>query len=282
MEVSHAIPQQVAPDGAGSARRRELAPGAFAAVKLRALHAIPDVGPVTVYVNGQQAVPSLGTLQETPYLEVPAGNYKVQVAPQGQPASAAVLSADVTLRDGKRYTAFASGQLARGTAALGLQEDRPRAEFGSSQIRVWHLSPDAPAVDVYVNGNKAVSNLAFRSATGYLTLPAGKYDVRINVANSSTVVLSQQITLARGEASTAVALGSAAQPAAGARFTVDALGSCPPRRLQHRRQDPHDHRRPRPRRHEVGRTRGAEGHGDRARGQERATHLAPLAERAAR
>jgi hypothetical protein len=105
------------------------APGAFAAVKLRALHAIPDVGPVTVYVNGQQAVPSLGTLQETPYLEVPAGNYKVQVAPQGQPASAAVLSADVTLRDGKRYTAFASGQLARGTAALGLQEDRLRAEF---------------------------------------------------------------------------------------------------------------------------------------------------------
>ena len=61
------------------------APGAFAAVKLRALHAIPDVGPVTVYVNGQPAVPSLGTLQETPYLEVPAGNYKVQVAPQGQP-----------------------------------------------------------------------------------------------------------------------------------------------------------------------------------------------------
>ena len=199
------------------------APGAFAAVKLRALHAIPDVGPVTVYVNGQPAVPSLGTLQETPYLEVPAGNYKVQVAPQGQPASAAVLSADVTLRDGKRYTAFASGQLAKGTAALGLQEDRLRAEFGSSQIRVWHLSPDAPAVDVYVNGSKAVSNVAFRSASGYLTLPAGKYDVRINVANSNTVVLSQEITLARGEAYTAVALGSAAQPAAGARFTVDAL-----------------------------------------------------------
>ena len=30
------------------------APGAFAAVQFRALHAIPDVGPVTVYVNGQQ------------------------------------------------------------------------------------------------------------------------------------------------------------------------------------------------------------------------------------
>ena len=40
-------------------------------------------------------------------------------------------------------------------------------------------------------GSKAVSNVAFRSASGYLTLPAGKYDVRINVANSNTVVLSQ-------------------------------------------------------------------------------------------
>jgi hypothetical protein len=116
------------------------APSAVAAVKLRALHAIPDVGPVTVYVNGQQAVPSLGTLQETPYLEVPAGNYKVQVAPQGRPASAAVLSADVTLRDGKRYTAFASGQLARGTAALGLQgtgcgpsSRPPRSASGTSR-----------------------------------------------------------------------------------------------------------------------------------------------------
>jgi len=199
------------------------APGALAAVKLRALHAIPDVGAVTVYVNGQPAIASLGTLQSTDYLELPAGSYKVQVAPQGQPASAAVLTADVTLQEGRRYTAFASGQLAQGTAALGLQNDTMRAQFASSQIRVWHLSPDAPAVDVFVNGNKAVSSLAFRTATDYLTLPPGSYDVRINVANTNTVVLSQQVTLARGEAYTAVALGSAAQPPAGAAFTVKAL-----------------------------------------------------------
>jgi hypothetical protein len=199
------------------------APGAFAAAKLRALHAIPDVGAVTVYVNGQPAIASLGTLQSTDYLEVPAGTYKVQVAPQGQPASAAVLSADVKLEDGKRYTAVASGQLAKKTAALGLQDDALRAPFASSQIRVWHLSPDAPAVDVYVNGMKAVSNLAFRTATGYLTLAPGSYDVRIAVANSNTTVLSQQVTLARGETYTAVALGSAAQPSAGASFTVKAL-----------------------------------------------------------
>ena len=191
------------------------APGAFAAVKLRALHAIPDVGPVTVYVNGQPAVPSLGTLQETPYLEVPAGNYKVQVAPQGQPASAAVLSADVTLRDGKRYTAFGSGQRQRAPRHSGSRRTgcarssaRRRSASGTSSRR------HPPSTSTSTAARRS-SNVAFHSASGYLTLPAGKYDVRINVANSNTVVLSQEITLARGEAYTAVALGSAAQPAAG-------------------------------------------------------------------
>ena len=142
------------------------APGAFAAVKLRALHAIPDVGPVTVYVNGQPAVPSLGTLQETPYLEVPAGNYKVQVAPQGQPASAAVLSADVTLRDGKRYTAFASGQLAKGTR--GTRAPGGPAARGVrlvARIRVWHLSPMHPP-------STSTSTAARRSRTSPSARPA--------------------------------------------------------------------------------------------------------------
>ena len=74
------------------------------------------------------------------------------------------------------------------------------------------LSPDAPAVDIYVNGKKAVSNVGFGTATGYLTVAPGSYDVRINVANTNTVVLTQQVTLARGEAYTALALGSAATP----------------------------------------------------------------------
>ena len=50
------------------------APGAFAAVKLRALHAIPDVGPVTVYVNGQPAVPSLGLTSLRTGRLAPVGN----------------------------------------------------------------------------------------------------------------------------------------------------------------------------------------------------------------
>ena len=71
-----------------------LAPGALAAAKLRVLHAAPDVPAVTVYVNGQAAVPSLGTLAATEYLDLPAGEYRIAVALQGQPESAAALRAN--------------------------------------------------------------------------------------------------------------------------------------------------------------------------------------------
>ena len=185
-----------------------LAPNAFAAAKVRVLHSAPDVPAVTVYVNGNAAVPSLAPLAATDYLELPAGTYKVQVALAGQPASAAVLSTDITVQDGKQYTGYATGLLSNGSVKLGVLEDATRAPFGSSSLRLWHNSPDAPAVDVLVNGTPAATNVAFGAISPYIPLPAGSYNVRINVAGTQTTVLETTITPAAGESYTAVALGS--------------------------------------------------------------------------
>jgi len=198
-----------------------LAPNALAAAKVRVLHSAPDVPAVTVYVNGAAAVPSLAPLQSTDYLDLPAGTYKVAVALAGQPESAAVLRTDLTVQDDKRYTAFATGLLANATVKLGAIEDVLRAPFSRSSIRVWHNSPDAPNVDVIVNGQTALSNVPFGTASQYLPLPAGTYDVRVNVAGTSTTVFSGSVTLARGESYTAVALGSVTGK--GAPFGVQVL-----------------------------------------------------------
>lgn len=197
------------------------APTAFAAAKLRVLHSAPDVPAVTVYVNGQAAVQSLAPLESTPYLELPAGTYQVAVALAGQPESAAVLRTSVTLEDGKRYTGYATGLLATGSVRLGATEDLRRAPFQRSALRVWHNSPDAPAVDVIVNGQTALAGVPYGAISQYLPLPAGSYDVRINVAGTTTTVFSGTVALARGEAYTAVALGSVA--GTGASFRVQVL-----------------------------------------------------------
>ena len=44
-------------------------------------------------------------------------------------------------------------------------------------IRVFHASPDAPAVDILVNGKVAFANVAYPSVTHFATLPDGIYEV---------------------------------------------------------------------------------------------------------
>lgn len=49
----------------------------------------------------------------------------------------------------------------------------------NSMIRVLHMSYDAPAVDVWVDGSKAISNLAYGESSGYATVPAGTRSITV-------------------------------------------------------------------------------------------------------
>src|SRR3712207_261971 len=62
----------------------------------------------------------------------------------------------------RRWTATALGAAAVGVVALGATGADAQ---GTARVRVVHMSPDAPAVDVLVDGQRAISNLAFKSAT---------------------------------------------------------------------------------------------------------------------
>ena len=54
----------------------------------------------------------------------------------------------------------------------------------TANVRVAHLSPDAPPVDVYVNGTKALSNVPFQDVSSYLPVPAGSTNFRVTPANA--------------------------------------------------------------------------------------------------
>jgi len=81
-----------------------------------------------------------------------------------------------------------------------------------AMVRVAHLSPDAPAVDVLVNGQKAITGLAFKQVTPYIPLPAAK--VRVQVVPSgqmSPVVIDAELDLKEGVYYTVAATGFLAQ-----------------------------------------------------------------------
>ena len=81
----------------------------------------------------------------------------------------------------------------------------------NARVRVIHASPDAPAVDVWVNGAPAFTNLAYKGITSYAMLRAGTYNVKVVPAGmTSPVVIEADLTLKRNTDYTIMAIGKLA------------------------------------------------------------------------
>lgn len=87
------------------------------------------------------------------------------------------------------------------------------AEAQNANVQVLHFSPDAPNVDVYVNGEVAISDLAFGANSGYVTLPAGAYEVAVAPSGTSlddAVIGPTTLSFDAGEFVNIAAIGSVA------------------------------------------------------------------------
>jgi hypothetical protein len=77
----------------------------------------------------------------------------------------------------------------------------------SGRVRVVHASPNAPTVDVLVDGSKVLENLPFREYSEYLPLSAGSHEIPVNVTGTNTTVLQAAPTITAGRDYTAIAVG---------------------------------------------------------------------------
>ncbi len=73
---------------------------------------------------------------------------------------------------------------------------------GDSCINVVHASPDAPAVDVYLNGELALEGLEFGAISGWVAVPAGEHQVQVAAAGEDveTSVIDATVTVEAGAA----------------------------------------------------------------------------------
>jgi hypothetical protein len=95
-------------------------------------------------------------------------------------------------------------------AALLLSTASLSAQSATGRVRVMHASPDTPAVDIFVDGAKAVTALAFPSDTGYVPLPAGTHNVKVFVSPSDGTgdpALETDLNVAAGTDYTVLAVG---------------------------------------------------------------------------
>ncbi|WP_096201782.1 DUF4397 domain-containing protein [Bacillus sp. FJAT-45350] len=174
--------------------------------KVRVFHASPDAPAVDIYVNGEKTIFEKVTYyQLTPYIDLPAGRAQIDVYPTGQ-TNNPVLSETVTVQEETNYTIAAAGLL--NEIQLVTVVDGEGAP-NQSKVRFWHLSPNAPAVDIAIQGGDILfRNVSFSHASDYLQLPPSTQDIEVRQAGTDNVVLTlRDINLRRNEVYTIAAMG---------------------------------------------------------------------------
>jgi hypothetical protein len=107
----------------------------------------------------------------------------------------------------RKILAVALAALVATTAACSDDNNSPSK---NAQVRVVHGSPDAPAVDVLVDGAKVLDSVAYQDASAYLTVPSGNRNVKVNVYATATSVINADVALAKDAAYTVIAVNTVA------------------------------------------------------------------------
>ncbi len=85
--------------------------------------------------------------------------------------------------------------IALSTILMGCSEDSNPTTMAvsKSNVLVAHTSPNAPGVDLLVDGTVAGTNLTFPNNTGYLSVNSGTRNIKVNVTGTSTTVINADV-----------------------------------------------------------------------------------------
>ncbi len=161
-----------------------------ASTQLRVLHLSPDAPAVDIWVDGSVALSDVPFQGVSDYLEIEAGEYRIQVTPTGE-TEPVVIDATVNLDDNTTYSVAATGLLADESISPLVIVDNTENESGLAKVRFSHTSPDAPPVDVALQGGDVLfPNRAFGETSDYISVPEGTYDLEVRLAGTPDVVLN--------------------------------------------------------------------------------------------
>lgn len=196
---------------------------------IRIVHAISDAPDVDVHANAITAQPAVSELafpDFTGYLNLAAADYEAFVTAAG--GMDAVLNAEFSLQDGDVFSVMAVGLLEDGTPAnLFLAAEDNRRVATEARVRIFHASPMAGEVDIYVTATEDISGeepafpgVAFDAAaiqsTGNVALAAGTYYVTVTAAGTQDAAIGPlALDFSAGSLYTAIArdpMGAEAAP----------------------------------------------------------------------
>lgn len=186
---------------------------------VRVVHATATAPAVDVYVTAQgadltdlmPAVSGASYKDASGFLEIPEGTYQIRVTAAGS-KDPLFDSGSVALASGAQLTivALPSNNVISPINLIALTGDAEAPTLAirdsRAQLRVAHLSPDAPNVDVYVDGAEVLTDVPFKAVSDYLLVSGGSHQIQINPTGTMTSVIDIELDFTARTSSTAAAV----------------------------------------------------------------------------
>lgn len=177
---------------------------------VRVFHAVPNAPAVDVYVNDVLVFHNITFRQFTNYVPLDAGTVTISIYATATTAPA-LITAELAVPANGIFTTAATGNI-DDLSLLVLDDSAPaESNTNNSEVRLVHLAPNAPAVNVQIDGMPFVQNIRFREMTMYASIPANTYVMTVLNPQNNTTVLTFRITLKAGFISTVYIIGDLPQ-----------------------------------------------------------------------
>lgn len=178
------------------------------------VHASPDAPAVDLYVDDEKVnATALNYPDNTGYLGIEEGSRNIKVTAAGAGLGNPVINADVTLDEDLYYSVFAADVLGS-ISPLVLIDDLTEPASGKAHVRFIHLSPDAPNVDVVVQGGPELfSDIEFSESTAFTPVDAGTYTLEVQPVDTDVAAVTATLDLQEGVIYTVFAKGFLTLPA---------------------------------------------------------------------
>lgn len=188
---------------------------------LRFLHASPDAPKVDVYVDLRLLAKNVSFSEITRYIRLLPGEYNIRVFEAGK-TERPVIQRRITIELAKYYTVAAINRVAN-INLFTINDEKPRMGADRGSLRVVHLSPNAPSVDItQANGNVLFADVSYREVTPYKASRPRTAVLIVKPVRTNREVLRFNVVIQAGINKTAYILGLVGErPQLSAKVVVD-------------------------------------------------------------
>ena len=161
---------------------------------------------VDIYINNVPFYKGLEFTEFSPYVYVPQGNYTVTIYLEDTQENP-IVNEKIDVNVNELVTIAITGE-SGDIKLLSIVEETEVVSGSNAKVRVVHLSPNAPAVNIVADNQELFANVKYRDVTPYIAIPAKEYTVNVEEARTNRIIRQNQVTINPGRIYTFYAVGN--------------------------------------------------------------------------